>query len=173
MNVAHSFSMIGLVGLLTGCVTRVDTGYVEPYVSVDSTSTYNAPPVYSASPAYYAAPVSGYSTTTIYDGGYPVYMDTHYPHYPHHRHHRTPPPPPPPRFVHRPQNHGGFHGGHIVHSSAHGGNGSHGRRMPSGLCAQPQNKKTAPVNRLHPSNRKPVPNRTPPRGGSAPTRHRK
>ena len=161
MNVARCFIiMTGLVGLLTGCVTRVDTGYVEPYVPAYSTSTYNSSPVYDASPACYAAPVSGYSTTTIYDGGFPVYMDTHYSHYPHfsHRHHR--PPPPPPRFGHRPHHNGGYHGGHVVHGKAHGGNSGHGRRTPSGLCPQP-------------SNKKPTPSRTPPRRIPSPTRGRR
>ena len=136
MNVTRCFIMTGLVGLLTGCVTRVDTGYVRSYVPAYSTSTCNSSPVYDVSPAYYAAPVSGYSTTTICDSGFPVYMDTCYPHYSY-RHHR----PPPPRFGHRPHNHGGYHRGHVVHGSVHGGKSGHGRRMPSGLCAQPPNGK--------------------------------
>lgn len=161
MNVVRCFIVLGLVGLLTGCVTRVDTGYVEPYVPALSTSTYSSSPVYDASPVYYASPVSGYSTTTIYDGGFPVYMDTHYPYYSHrhysHRHHR--PPPPPPRFEHRPQH--------------HVGNGGHGRRIYSGGRIQPPNRKSAPVSRVQPPNRKPTPSRTPPRRGPAPTRGRR
>ena len=146
MNAARSFIMIGLVGLLTGCVTSVDTEYVEPY----STPTYSTSPVYDASPAYYATPVSGYSTMTIYDDGFPVYMDAHYPH-PSRRHHR--PPPPPPRVEHHKDRHGGHSGGHAVRGSAHGGQGM---RTPSRLFAQPSTRKPVSVSRAQPSTRRPV-----------------
>ena len=72
MNIVHDAFLLGLVGLLAGCVTPTDMGYVLP-----PEPAYTAPvstaPVYNASPAYYPTPVSGYSTLTVYDGYYPVY----------------------------------------------------------------------------------------------------
>jgi hypothetical protein len=100
MNAMRYVFLLGLVGLLTGCVTPTDMGYVVP-----------AEPVYNTSPAYYATPVSGYSTMTVYDGYHPGYGG---PRYPHHR--------PPPHHGHRPGMHGG-HGGH------HGGGKSGGHKM--------------------------------------------
>ena len=95
MKIAHDALLLGLVGLLAGCVTPADMGYVLP-----PEPAYTAP-VYNTSPAYYATPVSGYSTMIVYDGYHPGYGG---PRYPHHR------PPPPPRG-HRPGMHGGHHGG--------------------------------------------------------------
>ena len=63
--------LLGLGGLLAGCETPTDMGYITP-----------VEPVYNTAPAYYATPVSGYSTMTVYDGYHPGYGG---PHYPHHR----------------------------------------------------------------------------------------
>jgi len=114
MNIVRHTFLLGLVGLLAGCVTPTDMGYVLP-----PEPAYTAPvstaPVYNASPAYYPTPVSGYSTLTVYDGYYPAYSGPRYPH--HHR-------PPPPRWHHRP----GMHGGP---ASRHGGHhGSGGKNVP-------------------------------------------
>ena len=105
MNATRCFLLLGPVGLLTGCVTPTDMGYVVPAEPVYTT------PVYNTSPAYYATPVSGYSTMTVYDGYHPGYGG---PRYPHHR---------PPEYGH---GHGEReHGGHDAprHSVHHGGHG--------------------------------------------------
>ena len=120
MNAMRYVFLLGLVGLLTGCVTPTDMGYVVP-----------AEPVYNTSPAYYATPVSGYSTMTVYDGYHPGYGG---PHYPHHR------PPPPPPHGNRPGMHGG-HGGHVGHGGHHGGGKSGGHKMASGNNSKPPAKK--------------------------------
>lgn len=101
MNIVRHTFLLGLVGLLAGCVTPTDMGYVLP-----PEPAYTAPvstaPVYNASPAYYPTPVSGYSTLTVYDGYRPVYRG---PHRLPHRHRRPPPPP----HWHRPRPHGRPH----------------------------------------------------------------
>ena len=105
MNAARYLFLFGLVGLLTGCVTPTDMGYVVPAEPVYTT------PVYNSSPAYYVTPVSGYSTMTVYDGYHPGYGG---PRYPHHR-------PPPP--------HGSRSGMHDRHGGHHGGGRSGGHKM--------------------------------------------
>ena len=121
MNALRYVFLLGLVGLLTGCVTPTDMGYVVP-----------AEPVYNTSPAYYATPVSGYSTMTVYGGYHPGYGG---PRYPHHR-------PPPPHHGNRPGMHGG-HGGHHGggHGGHHGGGKSGGHKMSPIINPQPPAKK--------------------------------
>ncbi len=137
MNAARYLFLLGLAGLLTGCVAPTDMGYVAPVEPVYAT------PVYNSSPAYYATPVSGYSTMTVYDGYHPGYGG---PRYPHHR--------PPPHHGHRPGMHGG-HGGH------HGGGKSGGHKMTSGNNFKPPAKKPS-VGRT-PSGKGGSPRSTPPR----------
>ena len=96
----QTFLLLGLGGLLAGCVTPTDMGYVTP-----------VEPVYNTAPAYYATPVSGYSTMTVYDGYHPGYGG---PRYPHHR---------PPAYGHGHGERG--HGGHDApRHSTYGGRGS-------------------------------------------------
>lgn len=97
MNAVKYVFLLGLVGLLTGCLTPEEMGYLASPEPVYTTPV--ATPVYNTSPAYYATPVSGYSTMTVYDGYHPGYGG---PHYPHHR---------PPPHGDRPDVRGG-HGGH-------------------------------------------------------------
>ena len=102
MNFTHqTFLLLGLGGLLAGCETPTDMGYITP-----------VEPVYNTAPAYYATPVSGYSTMTVYDGYHPGYGGPHY------SHHRSP------EYGHGHDDRG--HGGHGApggHSarSGHGG----------------------------------------------------
>ncbi len=169
MNAARYVSLLGLVGLLTGCVTPTDMGYAVPAEPVYTTPVYNATPVYNSSPAYYATPVSGYSTMTVYDGYHPGYGG---PHYPHHR-------PPPPRAFGR--DHGG-HGGHGGHGH-HGGRPGHGApgmhvgapashsRAPSlpaaGTRLSSGSPKRTPINQIKPPSRRSAPSRAPAgKGGS-------
>ena len=157
--------VLGLCGLLVGCVTPTDMGYVTP-----------VEPVYNTAPAYYATPVSGYSTMTVYDGYHPGYGG---PHYPHHR------PPPPPAYRHGNAHSHGDHG-HGAHGG-HGGHGGHsGRVAPttrsgpptvrSGTPSKPTGggrvssggPKRAPANQTKPPSRKPTPSRGPSnRGGGS------
>lgn len=100
MNAVRYTFLLGLVGLLTGCLTPEEMGYLATPEPVYTTpvATPVATPVYNTSPAYYATPVSGYSTMTVYDGYHPGYGGPRYPHHgPSHRD--------------RPAVHGG-HGGH-------------------------------------------------------------
>ncbi len=114
MKVLHYISLFGLVGLLTGCLTPEEMGYLVPSEPVYATpgavpvATPVATPVYNTSPAYYATPVSGYDTMTVYDGYHPGYGG------PRHPHHREPP------HGGRPVVHGG-HGGHTVSRQVSGG----------------------------------------------------
>lgn len=177
MNAERCFLLLGLAGLLAGCVTPVDTGYVTPY---DVYST----PVYNPSPAYYAVPAAGYSTTTIYDGYYPAYIGPRHPHYSH-GHHRPPPPPKVHHGGHTGRNavRGSSHvGGHAVRGGGHGGNGggsrvriSSGSRMHTPVNrTQPLGSRTQPsANRTQPSGRKSTSGRTPPRRSNASARGHK
>ena len=142
MNFARYSFLVGLVGLLAGCVTPAEMGYVLPPEPV-----YTAPVYNNASPAYYTTPASGYSTMTVYDGYHPGYGGPRY------SHHRPPPPP-----------HGKF-------SGHHGGHGDH-KRVPINKLQPPVRKqpggktpsgkgasgKTAPSG-------KGAPGRPPPHGG--------
>ena len=127
MKVLHYISLFGLVGLLTGCLTPEEMGYLVPSEPVYATpgavpvATPVATPVYNTSPAYYATPVSGYSTMTVYDGYHPGYGG------PRHPHHREPP------HGGRPVVHGGHggHGGHTVKRICPG-------RAPNGKAARPE-----------------------------------
>ena len=153
MNTRQTFFLLGLGGLLAGCVTPTDMGYVTP-----------VEPVYNSSPAYYATPVSGYSTMTVYDGYHPGYGG---PRYPHDR------PPPPPAYGHG--HHGGHGGrGHGEHG-AHGGHGAPARSVgvPEGTHYSSGSKRV-PINQLQPPSRKPAsgkgsgPKAGAPKGGSGP-----
>ena len=170
MNFTHqTLLVLVLGGLLTGCVTPTDMGYVVP-----------AEPVYNTAPAYYVTPVSGYSTMTVYDGYYPRYGGPHYPHYSHYPHHR---PSPPPAYRH---GHGHDHGDRS--HGAHGGPGGHGghfgRLAPTTRSGPPTMRfgtpskpagggrvssggpKRAPVYHARPPSRRPAPSRAPSgRGG--------
>ena len=109
MNAVKCVFLLGLVGLLSGCLTPEEMGYLVSPEPVYTTPV--ATPVYNTSPAYYATPVSGYSTMTVYDGYHPGYGG---PRYPHH----NPPPPP--------------HGGRPVAHGVHGGpGGNHGGGTPA------------------------------------------
>ena len=109
MNAVKCVFLLGLVGLLTGCLTPEEMGYLASPEPVYATPV--ATPVYNTSPAYYATPVSGYSTMTVYDGYHPGYGGPRYPH-------RNPPPPP--------------HGGRPVAHGVHGGpSGNHGGGTPA------------------------------------------
>ncbi len=169
MNFTHqTLLVLVLGGLLTGCVTPTDMGYVVPAEPVYSTA-----PAYTV-PAYYVTPVSGYSTMTVYDGYRPRYGR---PHFPHHR------PPPPPAYRH---GHGHGHGDRS--HGAHGGPGGHGghfgRLAPTTRSGPPTMRlgtpskpagggrvfsggpKRAPVNQARPPSRRPAPSRAPSgRGG--------
>ena len=111
MNFVRCSFLLGLVGLLTGCVTPAEMGYVLQPEPNYTTPVYTAP-VYNTSPAYYATPVSGHSTMTVYDGYHPGYGG------PRHLHHRPPPPP-----------HGRFSGNN-------GGHGPH-KRVPANQFQPP------------------------------------
>lgn len=104
MRVERYIPLLGLIGLLTGCLTPEDIGYLETSepVYVTPGAVPVTTPVYNTSPAYYATPVSGYSTMTVYDGYHPGYGGPRYPR------HREPP------HGGRPVAHGGYggHGGH-------------------------------------------------------------
>ena len=100
MNAVRYTFLLGLVGLLTGCLTPEEMGYLATPEPVYTTPVAPpvATPVYNTSPSYYATPVSGYSTMTVYDGYHPGYGGPRHPHHgPSHRD--------------RPAVHGG-HGGH-------------------------------------------------------------
>ena len=131
----QTFLLLGLGGLLAGCVTPTDMGYVTP-----------VEPVYNTAPAYYATPVSGYSTMTVYDGYHPGYGG---PRYPHHR------PPPPSAYGH---GHGHGHG-----DRGHRGHGAHGGHVaPTRSVGVPEGTryssgaKRVPINQLQPPSRKPA-----------------
>ena len=144
MNAVRYVSLLGLVGLLTGCVTPTDMGYVVP-----------AEPVHNTSPAYYATPVSGYSTMTVYDGYHPGYGGSHYPH-PHHR--------PPPPHGNRPPAYGG-HGDHGGHGGHHGGRKS--AMHSTNLRLNPGGNKRTSVNNSQPSPKKQSPKWRPSGKGGA------
>ena len=146
MNATRYLFLFGLVGLLTGCVTPTDMGYVVP------TEPVYATPVYNSSPAYYATPVSGYSTMTVYDGYHPGYGG---PRYPHHR-------PPPPHHGKGPSMHGG-HGGSGGH---HGG----GKTVmaPAGTRLNAGGHKRTSINQIQGPARKPPSGRAPSGRGGAP-----
>ena len=133
MKIVRDAFLLGLVGLLAGCVTPADMGYVLPPEPV-YTAPVSAAPVYNTSPAYYATPVSGYSTMTIYDGYHPGYGG---PRYPHHR---------PPPYGRHPGMHGGHdrHGGH--HGDRHGGGKS--IAVPAGTHLNAGGHKRVPINQL-------------------------
>ena len=155
MNAArYLFFLFGLVGLLTGCVTPTDMGYVVPAEPVYAT------PVYNSSPAYYATPVSGYSTMTVYDGYHPGYGG---PRYPHHR--------PPPHHGSGPSMHGGHggHGGHVGHGGSGGHHGGGKTAMvPAGTRLNAGGHKRTPINQIQGPARKPSPGRAPSGKGGAP-----
>ena len=89
MKVVRYTFLLGLVGLLTGCLTPEEMGYLaptEPAYATPVTPVYSTTPVYNTSPSYYATPVSGYSTMTVYDGYHPGYGGPRHPHHgPSHR----------------------------------------------------------------------------------------
>ena len=158
MNIPHCFLLVGLLGLLTGCVTPDDIGYLVPSASgyettpVSTTPVYSPTPVYNTSPAYYTTP--GYSTITVYDGYHPGYGG---PRHPHHR------PPPPPVFGHGHGRHGG-HGGHAGH-------GGHSRGKPAAPHFAGGSKR-GPANQVRPPRQKSMPSRAP-SGKGVPARGRK
>lgn len=140
MNAVKCVFLLGLVGLLTGCLTPEEMGYLASPEPVYTTPV--ATPVYNTSPAYYATPVSGYSTMTVYDDYYPGYGGTHYPHH-------SPPP-----HGDRPVVHGG-HGGH----KGHGGPGGHGGHAgPARPGGRPGGAKPA----VHTTASRPAPGGQPP-----------
>ena len=154
MNAARYLFLLGLVGLLTGCVAPTDMGYVAPAEPVYAT------PVYNSSPAYYATPVSGYSTMTVYDGYHPGYGG---PRYPHHG--------PPPHHEKGPSMHGG-HGGHGRHGGHGGSGGRHGGgktvMAPAGTRLNAGGHKRTSINQIQGPARKPSPGRAPSGKGGAP-----
>ncbi len=108
MNAVRYTFLLGLVGLLTGCLTPEEIGYLttpEPVYTTPATPVYSTTPVYNTSPSYYATPVSGYSTMTVYDGYHPGYGGPRYPH------------------------HGSSHGDRPAVHGGHGGN--HGGGKPA------------------------------------------
>ena len=154
MKIVRYAFLLGLVGLLAGCVTPADMGYVLPPEPV-YTAPVSATPVYNTSPAYYATPVSGYSTMTIYDGYHPGYGG---PRYPHHR---------PPPYGRHPGMHGGHdrHGGH--HGDRHGGGKS--IAVPAGTHLNAGGHKRVPINQLQPPTRRQPTGRAP-TGRGAPSK---
>ena len=167
MNIPHCFLLVGLLGLLTGCVTPEDIGYLVPPASgydttpVSTTPVYSPTPVYNTSPAYYTTP--GYSTMTVYDGYHPGYGG---PRHPHHR-------PPPPMVFGRDHGKHGGHGGHGGHSG-HGPSTIHskGPSTPAhGGYVYPRNSKRTPINQIKPPRQKSMPSRAP-SGKGVPARGR-
>ena len=156
MNIPHCFLLVGLLGLLTGCVTPADVGYLfPPEPGYETTPTYTTPayttPVYNTSPAYYTTP--GYSTMTVYDGYHPGYGGPHYPHRP-----------PPPMTIGRDHDRHGRHGGHGSHHE-HGVSSVRPVTSPkhtgSPSRIYPGNSKRTPINQIKPPRQKSMPSKAP------------
>ena len=153
MRVERYIPLLGLVGLLTGCLTPEDIGCLETSepVYVTPGAAPVATPVYNTSPAYYATPVSGYSTITVYDGYYPGYGG------PRHPRHREPP------HGRRPGAHGGYgehggHGGRPVPARAAGRMGETNSTVrPTGARTVAGGRQPARVTQPHSAAQKPLP----------------
>ena len=153
MNIPHCFLLVGLLGLLTGCVTPDDIGYLfPPGPGYETTPVYTTPayttPVYNTSPAYYTTP--GYSTTTIYDGYHPGYGGPHRP--------------PPPMAFGRDHDRHGKHGGH-----GHGGSSVRPIASPTHTKTpsriNPGNSKRTSNNQVKNPRPKSMPSKEPPSKG--------
>lgn len=130
MKVVRYIFLLGLLGLLTGCVTPADLSYIVPSEVVPSDAVVT--PVYNSVPAYYTPPAPVYPAPVIID--HPGYDG------PHHR--------PAPSHAGHPPAHGGRmeparHAGPVRHAE-HAGRGGPNGRPGGGRGAPAAAKRQAP-----------------------------
>ena len=126
MNAVRYIFLLGLVGLLTGCVTPADLSYIVPseIVPADAVAT----PVYNSTPVYYTPPAPVHPAPVVI--GHPGYDG------PHHHH-------PAPPHAHGGRMEPARHAGPVRHA-VRPGRGGPGGRPGGGRSAPNAAKRQAP-----------------------------